>query len=240
MAKGNFISYLRVSTQKQGISGLGLDAQREAVASYLNGGNWKLVKEVVEIETGKRNDRPALGEALRLCKLHRATLIVAKLDRLARNAEFLKTIVRESGERGVVFADLSHIPEGPTGKFLIGMMAEVAELEAGMISQRTKAALAAAKARGRKLGGRRVSRERWQEIGEGAVVVARQAQMKNAAQGRALVLPVIRELQASGATSLREIAAGLNEQGIEAPRGGEWSAVQVKRVLDQAVVTEVA
>lgn len=240
MAKGNFISYLRVSTQKQGNSGLGLEAQREAVANYLNGGNWKLVQEVVEIETGKRNDRPALAEALRLCKLHRATLIVAKLDRLARNAEFLKTIVRESGERGVVFADLSHIPEGPTGKFLIGMMAEVAELEAGMISQRTKAALGAAKARGKKLGGRRMSATEWREIGERAVVVARQAQMEKAAERRDLVLPVIRQLQASGATSLRAIADGLNTQEIPTPRGGKWSAVQVKRILDKAGETEAA
>jgi DNA invertase Pin-like site-specific DNA recombinase len=130
--------------------------------------------------------------------------------------------------------------EGPTGKFLIGMMAEVAELEAGMISQRTKAALAAAKARGKKLGGRRVSAERWQEIGEGAVVVARQAQMERAAERRDLVLPVIRQLRASGATSLRAIAAGLKDRGIEAPRGGDWSAVQVKRILDKAAETEAA
>ena len=96
MANGKFISYLRVSTARQGVSGLGLEAQRESVASYLNGGRWTLVSEVVEIESGKRNDRPAIAEALRLCRLHRATLIIAKLDRLARNVHFISSLM-ESG-----------------------------------------------------------------------------------------------------------------------------------------------
>lgn len=233
---GRFVSYLRVSTQKQGISGLGLDAQREAVANYLNGGNWKLLDEFVEVETGKRNDRPELAKALRACRKHKATLVVAKLDRLARNARFLLTLVEESAEKGVVFCDLPSIPEGPTGKFLLASMANVAELEAGLISQRTKAALAAAKARGKKLGGCRVSASQWQEI----TAAAHQAHREKAAEGRALVLPVIRELQASGATSLRAIAAGLNTRGIDAPRRGEWSAIQVKRVLDKAGETAAA
>jgi DNA invertase Pin-like site-specific DNA recombinase len=97
MAQGRFVSYLRVSTARQGISGLGLEAQRESVANYLNGGS--LVKEVVEVESGKRNDRPAIAEALRLCRLHRATLIIAKLDRLARNVHFISSLM----EAGVDF-----------------------------------------------------------------------------------------------------------------------------------------
>jgi DNA invertase Pin-like site-specific DNA recombinase len=88
MAKGKFIAYYRVSTEKQGRSGLGLEAQREAVRNHLNGGSWRLAAEVVEVESGKRNDRPKLAEALRLCRLHGATLIIAKLDRLARNVPF--------------------------------------------------------------------------------------------------------------------------------------------------------
>jgi hypothetical protein len=95
MANGKFISYLRVSTARQGASGLGLEAQREAVSRYLNGGKWQLVQEVVEVESGKRNDRPAIAEALRLCRLHKATLIIAKLDRLARNVHFISSLMAE-------------------------------------------------------------------------------------------------------------------------------------------------
>jgi DNA invertase Pin-like site-specific DNA recombinase len=96
MANGNLVSYLRVSTARQGISCLGLEAQREAVAGYISGRKWKLIREVVEVESGKRNDRPAIAEALRLCRLHRATLIIAKLDRLARNVHFISSLM-ESG-----------------------------------------------------------------------------------------------------------------------------------------------
>ena len=99
MANGKFISYLRVSTARQGASGLGLEAQREAVERYLNGGHWQLVQEIVEIESGKRNDRPAIAEALRLCRLHKATLVIAKLDRLARNVHFISSLM----EAGVDF-----------------------------------------------------------------------------------------------------------------------------------------
>src|SRR5829696_7498186 len=110
MAQGRFVSYLRVSTARQGRSGLGLEAQRKAVADYLNGGRWKLVAEVVEVETGKRDDRPKLAEALALCRLHNATLIIGKLDRLARNTRFLLSIVEGTGEAGVVFCDLPTVP----------------------------------------------------------------------------------------------------------------------------------
>ena len=99
MAKGKFIAYYRVSTEKQGRSGLGLEAQREAVRAHLNGGNWQLVAEVVEVESGKRNDRPKLAEALRLCRLHGATLIIAKLDRLARNVAFISNLMDASSSR---------------------------------------------------------------------------------------------------------------------------------------------
>ena len=104
MAEGRFVSYLRVSTAGQGKSGLGLDAQRSAVAGYLNGGTWKLLAEVVEIESGKRNDRPKLAEAMALCRLHGATLLVAKLDRLSRDAAFLMNL-QAAGVRFVA-ADL--------------------------------------------------------------------------------------------------------------------------------------
>ena len=149
MANGRFISYLRVSTAQQGASGLGLEAQRAAVLQYLNGGNWTLVQEVVEIESGKRNDRPALATALRLCKKYRATLVIAKLDRLARNVAFIANLM----ESGVEFVAVD-MPQAT--KFTVHIMAAVAEQEAEAISRRTRAALEAAKARGRVLGGRRV------------------------------------------------------------------------------------
>jgi DNA invertase Pin-like site-specific DNA recombinase len=150
MANGRFITYLRVSTDKQGQSGLGLEAQRKAVADYLNGGNWQLIAEHVEVESGRKSDRPALEAALAQCRAMRAALVVANVSRLTRNVAFLSKLLAADVE--IRFADLPAI-EGATGKFLLHQMASVAELEAGMISERTKKALAAAKARGVALGG---------------------------------------------------------------------------------------
>src|ERR1039458_8892173 len=135
MATGKFISYLRVSTQQQGKSGLGLEAQREAVAVYLNGGRWKLAEEVVEVESGKRSDRPELARALSLCRIHRATLLVAKLDRLARNVAFISTLMEAGG--AVPAVDLPN-----ANNLTVHIMAAMAEYEAKAISERTKVALA--------------------------------------------------------------------------------------------------
>jgi len=227
---GKYIAYYRVSTDKQQRSGLGLDAQREAVRDYLNGGRWKLAGEFTERESGKRNDRPALAQALAMCRLQNATLVVAKLDRLARNARFLLTLVEESGEKGVVFCDLPSIPEGPTGKFLLASMANVAELEAGLISQRTKAALQAAKARGQVLGCRNDNIAAYAKRGAKASATVRSANAKERAGD---ILPVIEAIKAEGNTSLRQIAVALNERGFTTARGGEWSSVQVMRVLQR-------
>src|SRR6476469_4708003 len=157
MANGKFISYLRVSTARQGASGLGLEAQREAVSRYLNGGNWTLVQEVVEVESGKRDDRPAIAEALRLCRLRRATLIIAKLDRLARNVHFISSLM----ESGVDFITVD-FPQA--NRLTVHILAAVAEHEASMISARTKAALSAATRRGVALGGVRGNAARMAEI----------------------------------------------------------------------------
>jgi len=224
MANGKFVSYLRVSTARQGASGLGLEAQRAAVTGYLNGGDWDLVQEVQEVESGKRNDRPALAEALRLCRKHKATLVIAKLDRLARNVAFISNLM----ESGVEFVAVD-MPQA--NRFVVHILAAVAEHEAEAISKRTKAALAAAKARGTQLGGRRVSTERWAEIRLSAGVARGAEADKRAALE---VLPVIETIKAAGASSLRQIAAGLNERNITTPRGGEWSAVQVQRALTAA------
>ena len=223
MAGIQFVSYLRVSTRKQGSSGLGLEAQRAAVADYLNGGRWQLLAEVVEVESGKRGVRPKLAEALRLCRIHGAVLVVAKLDRLARDAHFLLGL----SKTGVNFVACD-MPSA--NRMTVGIMAVVAEEEARMISIRTKAALAAAKARGVRLGGDR-----------GAVLSAEARIKGNAARsakanGRAAdLLPVIAEARASGATTLKAVAEALNAKGIPTARGGTWSPIQVQRVEARAV-----
>src|SRR3546814_1727994 len=147
------IAYLRVSTDRQGKSGLGLEAQRDAVARYLASNGLKLIAEHVEVETGKGSNalarRPELVAALAAAKKERAVLIVAKLDRLARNTRFLLTLIDSGAD--VAFSDMPKV-SGPMGRFIVPQMAAVAELEAGLISQRTKAAHAAAKDRGKVLG----------------------------------------------------------------------------------------
>ncbi len=223
MANGKFIAYLRVSTDRQGRSGLGLEAQREAITRHLNGGNWQLLAEVVEIESGRKNDRPRLAEALALCRLHNATLIIAKLDRLARNVAFIANLM----EAGVEFTACD-FPQA--NRLTIHVLAAVAEHEREMISKRTKEALAAAKARGSKLGGRRPGAL---PNAEEARQKGREALMQKASKRAIDLVPVIAAIRADGADSLRQIAAGLNHRGIPTSRGGLWSATQVQRVLNR-------
>lgn len=222
MVSGNFVAYYRVSTARQGQSGLGLEAQQEAVRAYLNGGSWRLVGEVVEVESGKRSDRPKLAEALRLAKLHKATLIIAKLDRLARNVAFVSSLM----ESGVEFTAVD-FPQA--NRLTIHILAAVAEHEAAMISARTKAALAAAKARGTKLGGFRGYRFT-PEHHEAAARARRRLPNARAAE----LAPVISELRSDGVTSLGGLARALTERGIPTARGGErWAPAQVARLLDR-------
>jgi DNA invertase Pin-like site-specific DNA recombinase len=218
---GEFVAYYRVSTQRQGRSGLGLEAQQTAVRDYLNGGDWRLVAEVTEVESGKRTDRPKLAEALKLCRIHDATLIIAKLDRLARNVAFISNLM----ESGVEF----HAVDFPqANRLTVHILAAVAEHEAKIISERTRAALAAAKRRGVKLGGYRGT------VISKAMRKASADAIAKRADARAVDLgPTIAEVQAAGAKSLRDIATGLNERGITAARGGQWTAVQVSRVLSR-------
>ena len=221
---GKFVVYFRVSTGRQG---LGLKAQREAVKAYLNGGDWSIVDEFTEVESGKNSDRPALDKALAVARLHRASLVVSKVDRLTRSVAFLSRLLEAGVD--VWFADLPQI-EGATGRFMLQQMIAVAELEAGLISARTKAALAAAKKRGKKLGGNRGV------MPTAKMRAASTAALRKRANERAAdIAPTIRALQADGAITLTAIAAALNQQGIPTVRGdGEWSAVQVKRVMKRA------
>ena len=222
-----FVSYLRVSTESQGRSGLGLDAQRQAVAAHVAVSGGDLVAEFQEVESGKRSDRPQLAAALAACRTRRAVLVIAKLDRLARNARFLLSVVEGSGEAGVVFCDLPSVPAGPIGKFMVTQLAAVAELEAGLISQRTRAALAIAKARGVRLGNPSPT-----PATPAMAAAARAARSRQVAARTADVLPVVRQIQAEGATSLRAIARGLQAQGVQTPSGKEhWSVAQVRRLL---------
>jgi DNA invertase Pin-like site-specific DNA recombinase len=217
---GKFVAYYRVSTARQGRSGLGLDAQRNAVETYLNGGDWKIVGEFTEVESGKRADRPEFAKALAACRLHRATLVIAKLDRLARNVHFMSSLMQSGIE--FVAADNPH-----ANKFTIHILVAMAEHEAEMISQRTKDALAAAKKRGKTLGGFRGKVPTAKHRALSAEALQRRAESRAAD-----LAPTIKALQEAGATSLRAIADGLNEQGIPTARGnGNWSAVQVARVL---------
>ncbi len=222
MEARQFVSYLRVSTQRQGRSGLGLEAQRRAVEDFLNGRQWELLTEFVEVETGKDDDRPELARALAACRIHGATLVVAKLDRLARNAAFLLSLQNAGVE--FVCADM---PEA--NRLTVGILAVVAEDEAQRISERTKSALEAAKARGVKLGTPENLTSSARRKGTRASIEVRQRK----AQQRARDLrPIIQGLQASGHTSLRGIAAGLEERGIPTPRGKRsWTATQVRRIL---------
>jgi DNA invertase Pin-like site-specific DNA recombinase len=231
-----FVSYLRVSTDGQGRSGLGLEAQRQAVAAHVTQAGGEVVAEFQEVESGKRADRPQLAAALASCRTRRAVLVIAKLDRLARNARFLLSVVEGSGEAGVVFCDLPTVPAGPVGKFLVTQMAAVAELEAGLISQRTRAALAVAKARGVRLGNPSPTPATAE-----MAAAARQARSRQVAARAADVLAVVRQVQAQGASSLRAIAAELHAQGVRTPTGKEqWSPGQVRRLLARAGSTTAA
>ena len=224
MAQGNFVAYYRVNTARQGRSGLGLEAQRRAVTDFLNGGSWELMAEFVEVESGKADDRPQLEQALTTCELSGATLVVAKLDRLSRNLAFLAKL-QESDARFIA-ADMPEATE-----LTIHIMAAVAQAERKAISIRTKDALAAARARGVRLGGNRGNLE---DLRKGP---AKSAEVRGG-QAKERALKVRRQIEAITAggdgTSLRQIAARLNDRGITAPRGGKWHAAQVKAVLETA------
>jgi len=218
---GTYVGYYRVSTDRQGRSGLGLEAQRSAVASYLDGGNWILLDTFTEVESGRRNDRPELAKALDLCRRKKATLVIAKLDRLARNVAFIANLM--DADVDVVAVDM---PEA--NRFTLHIMAAMAEHEAQLVSQRTKAALEAAKARGRALGWSIPSRRGEQAQASLKGVLGNRAK---ADQHAANVLPVIRDIERAGVTTLQGIAEALNARGIRTARGRRWYASTVRNLL---------
>ena len=208
---GIFVAYYRVSTDRQGRSGLGLEAQQTAIRNFLNGGDWVLAGEFTEVESGKKNDRPELAQALALCKRKKAKLVIAKLDRLSRNLAFIATLM----DSGVEFVAVDN-PHA--NKLTLHILAAVAQHEREMIADRTKIALQAAKARGVQLGanGRRLSQR-----------------FKDAAVMKATVLaPILNELKGSG-MSAAKIASELTARKIPTERGGKWHAQTVLRMFER-------
>jgi DNA invertase Pin-like site-specific DNA recombinase len=211
-----FVAYLRVSTVRQGESGLGLDAQRAAVEAFARQHGGAIVASYVEVETGRRSDRPELAKALCAARKAKATLLIAKLDRLARNVAFIANLM----DAGVEFLACD---QPFASRLTLHILAAVAEDEARRISERTKAALAAAKARGKKLGS---------PVAANTIAQARAAKSTYAAKANATTQAVIREIKASGIDTLAGIARTLQARGIKTPRGNiEWQPVQVARLM---------
>ena len=239
--EGRFISYLRVSTDKQGKSGLGLEAQRQAVESYLNGGDWQLVSEYVETESGRKDDRPQLRAAMDHGRAAGATLVFAKVDRLARSVPFLRSVIDAGVD--VVFCDLPNVPAGPTGRFILTQMAAVAELEAGLIGERTRAALAAAKARGVRLGcpnGAAALNRHVAEHGNGHAVAGARRAADDFAEG---LRGVVAGMLAEGVTSNKALARELERRGFPTRqrqdgqgRASRWHPTMVARLRERLAI----
>ena len=212
-----FVTYYRVSTQRQGLSGLGLDAQRETVRQFLSGGMGKTVGEFVEVESGRKSDtnRPELRNALALAKATGASLLVAKLDRLSRSVAFVSALM----ESGVKFTACD-MPEA--SELTIHILAAVAEHEAKRISQRTKDALAVARTRGVRLG----------VAGAANLRPNLEARKARADDFAAKVTGLFDGFRARG-LSQREMVRELNSHGIQAPRGGAWVLSQVQATLNR-------
>lgn len=217
--KTKYAVYRRCSTQRQGDSGLGLEAQTEAVNRYILSSGGEVVREFTEIESGKKSDRPVLLEAIRLCKEHGYTLLVAKLDRLTRNLHFITTL--QQSKVNFVAADNPHATT-----FVIHILVAVAEHERTLISQRTKAALAAAKRRGVRLGNPHCK----SAIAK-AVRVRQELAEKRNSQLRQIVLETMKK---TGLWSLADIANCLNLRGIKTRRGCQFTPTHIHRLLKTA------
>ncbi len=214
------ISYIRVSTAQQGRSGLGLDAQRVAILRFAEAEGFEEIAEYVEIETGKGADaldrRPQLTAALAEAKRHKCPVVVAKLDRLSRDVAFVAGLMAQ--RVAFIVAELG----ADADPFMLHLYAALAEKERALISQRTKAALSAAKARGTRLGNPRLADAR---------AIANSRHKAGADEFAARVLPVITEIQKTGAETLRAVADALNKRGVPTARGGRWEAQTVANVL---------
>jgi DNA invertase Pin-like site-specific DNA recombinase len=224
--KSGYVAYYRVSTDRQGRSGLGLDAQKNAVQAYLNRSGGALRAEFTEVQSGKDDDRPQLSEALKLCRLTNSTLLIAKLDRLSRNVAFLATL-QQAGTKFVA----CDLPEA--NELVVHILAAVAQAERKAISERTKAALAAARARGIRLGNPRL------KPGNAASAEFARRVRSESVRRRATELDeVITHAERRGCKTLRKLADHLNQLGVTTPQGTRWHANSVRRIR-QRVATEV-
>lgn len=240
MAQGKFVVYMRVSTKRQGDSGLGLADQRKRVTDYLNGGDWQVCGEYVEVEGAKKDtNRPELHRAIAACRIYGAKLLIAKFDRLSRDAHFLLGLEKAGIE--FVATDNPH-----ANRLTVGIMALVAEEEGRAISARTRAALAQKREFYSQLTDEqraelRTAGKATQLGGDRGAVLTAAAKTKGVevrkakAQGRAMDLaPILAEIRAAGATSLQQVADALNDRGIPTARGGQWAPAQVLRVERRA------
>lgn len=216
------IAYIRVSTAQQGKSGLGIEAQREAIERFAKAEGYAIAQEYIEIETGKGADaldrRPQLTAALSEARKRRCTVAVAKLDRLSRDVHFISGLMAHRVP--FVVAELG----ADVDPFILHLFAALAEKERSMISVRTTVALAAARRRGVKLGSPKLAQAR-----KKALVAIKSEADRHASN----VLPIIRRVQKAGAETLREIAEALNDRGVLTPRGGKWHASSVKNALER-------
>jgi DNA invertase Pin-like site-specific DNA recombinase len=214
------IAYCRVSTSRQGRSGLGLEGQQQAIARFAEAEGYTIRQEFIEVETGRGSDaldrRPVLAEALGEARRQKCAVVVAKLDRLSRDVAFISGLMAQRVR--FIVCELG----ADADNFLIHILASVAEREAKMISERTKVALLAAKERGVRLGSRNI------EMVRQAAEVAIRAEADRRAQN---VRPVIDAIRAAGVVKVREVAAALNARGIPTPRGGQWHASSVQRIM---------
>jgi len=217
-----FVAYERVSTAKQGLSGLGLEAQRKSIGDFVSARGARLIGCFTEVESGRKNDRPELEKALELARLTGATLVIAKLDRLSRNAAFLLTL-RDSGVRFLAV----DMPEA--NDLTVGIMALVAQQEREAISRRTKEALAAAKARGVKLGNPNGAAALRRAGMDGQRL--RTAVTANADEFAEGLADTVADVRVHGHTTLRAMAGELNARGILTRRGGRWHVSNVRNLL---------
>ena len=220
-----FIAYYRVSTKQQGNSGLGLEAQKKSVLDFINGGGAKIVEEFTEVESGRKNERVELQKAFAACRVHGAILVVAKLDRLARDAHFLLGLK----DAGIDFV-CCDLPSA--NRLTVGIMAMVAEEEARLVSIRTKAALQAAKERGTKLGTPENLTNEYRLVGS---EVGNLVKIEKANSYANDLAPIIREIQNSGTTTLKGISESLNARGIRTQRGKKFYPTSVKNILNRLI-----
>lgn len=223
------VAYYRVSTQRQGRSGLGIEAQRAAVERFADGEGITILSEYVEVESGKGSDaldrRPQLAAALAVAKARRCPVLVAKLDRLSRDVAFIAGLMAQRVP--FVVAELG----ADADPFMLHLYAALAEKERRLIGERTRAALAARKAQGACLGNRSNLCK--------AAALGREVQVSEADRFAANILPLIRAIQGSGATSLNAITDALNNRGIRSARGGKWHVSAVQNVLARVQDTGV-